>query len=73
MKQIRGTISRWDATYTYIDRQFYNDIIESEDISHLEVSLYERKLLGLKKRSFITEIFGMRFQAPSTNYKGVIQ
>ena len=64
MNQSAGTISRWDATYTYIDRRFYNDLIELEDTSELEISFYERKLLGLKKRPLIQEIFGRQYQIP---------
>lgn len=54
MTQHGGAISRWDATYTYIDKQFYNDLIELEpsELSELEISFYEQKLLGITRRPF---------------------
>ena len=55
MTQHKHTISRWDATYTYIDRQFYNDLIELEDTSDLEISFYEKKLLGITRRPLIID------------------
>ena len=39
MTQHRGAISRWDATYTYIDRQFYNDLIELERAISLDIQI----------------------------------
>ena len=54
MTQFAGAISRWDATYTYIDKQFYNDLIELEPIE-LEISFYEQKLLGITRRPFIVD------------------
>jgi hypothetical protein len=55
MTQFAGAISRWDATYTYIDRQFYNDLLELER-SELEISFYEQKLLGITRRPFIVDL-----------------
>ena len=40
-KLVNMNIRRWDATFTYIDRQFYNDLIEL-DHSELELCIYEK-------------------------------
>lgn len=42
-------ITRWDGVLTYIDRNFYNDLAETE-FPLLDLSYYEKRLFGIFKR-----------------------
>ena len=42
-------IIRWDGVLTYIDRNFYNELVESEN-PLLNLSHYEKRLFGILKR-----------------------
>ena len=42
-------IARWDGVLTYIDRNFYNELAETE-FPLLNLSYYEKRLFGILKR-----------------------
>ncbi|MDE0089223.1 MAG: hypothetical protein OXU23_26145 [Candidatus Poribacteria bacterium] len=42
-------ITRWDGVLTYIDRNFYNELVEME-FPLLNLSNYEKRLFGILKR-----------------------
>ncbi len=52
-----GTIVRWDGVWTYIDRQFYNELHEIE-FPLLELSFYEKVLFGIIEKRLLLQRCG---------------